>query len=136
VLIKAFLASRCHHLLKTFWALCDEQPRDGTVIWTSPWGEKFVTHPGSALIFPGLCAPTGPLPVPTPTPGIRRGPRQDRDDAPSHPHPSPNHSAKILAECRANHQRRTNPTPPHIHIEHIEYLDTFTNAHGTDPPPF
>ncbi|MDT5324102.1 MAG: hypothetical protein QOF25_1254, partial [Mycobacterium sp.] len=36
----------------------------GTVIWTAPWGEKFVTHPGSALIFPALCIPTGPI---TPT---------------------------------------------------------------------
>jgi hypothetical protein len=55
---------RFHHLLKTFWGWCDEQLRDGTVIWTAPWGEKFVTHPGSALIFPALCIPTGPI---TPT---------------------------------------------------------------------
>ena len=57
---------RFHHLLKTFWGWRDEQLRDGTLIWTSPTGQKTVTHPGSALIFPTLCAPTGPLPVGTP----------------------------------------------------------------------
>ena len=30
---------------------------DGTVIWTAPTGQKYVTHPGNALLFPGLCAP-------------------------------------------------------------------------------
>ena len=54
---------RSHHLLKTFWGWRDEQLRDGTLIWTSPTGQKTVTHPGSALIFPTLCAPTGPLTV-------------------------------------------------------------------------
>jgi hypothetical protein len=52
---------RTDHLGKTFWGWRDEQLRDGTVIWTSPAGEKYVTHPGSALIFPGLCAPTAPV---------------------------------------------------------------------------
>jgi hypothetical protein len=47
-----------------------------------------------------------------------------------------NHSAAILAERRANHQRRTNPTPAHTPDEHIEYLDTFTNTNDSDPPPF
>ena len=32
----------------------------GTIIWTAPTGDKYITHPGSALIFPNLCAPTGP----------------------------------------------------------------------------
>jgi hypothetical protein len=39
---------------------------DGTVILTSPSGQTHVTTPGSALLFPNLCAPTGALdPVPT-----------------------------------------------------------------------
>lgn len=54
---------RKHHLLKTFWpAWRDEQYPDGTIVWTSPSGQKFVTHPGSILLFPALCLPTGQLP--------------------------------------------------------------------------
>ncbi|MBV9353054.1 MAG: DUF222 domain-containing protein [Mycobacterium sp.] len=58
---------RKHHLLKTFWAgpngWRDEQLPDGTVIWTSPAGQKYTTHPGSRLLFPTLCLPTGELPA-------------------------------------------------------------------------
>jgi hypothetical protein len=58
---------RKHHLLKTFWtAWRDQQLPDGTVIWTSPSGHTYTTHPGSRLLFPSLCLPTGELPaVPT-----------------------------------------------------------------------
>jgi hypothetical protein len=53
---------RKHHLLKTFWtAWRDEQLPDGTVIWTSPRGQKYITRPGSRLLFPALCLPTGEL---------------------------------------------------------------------------
>ena len=31
------------------------------MIWTAPTGDEYVTDPGGALIFPGLCAPTGPI---------------------------------------------------------------------------
>lgn len=53
------------HLLKTFccgvggWR--DPQLPDGTVIWTSPTGHIYTTKPGSALLFPTLCLPTGEL---------------------------------------------------------------------------
>ena len=53
--------NRCHHLLKTFWGWCDRQLPDGTVIWTLPSAQTDVTLPGSALMFPTLCAPTGDL---------------------------------------------------------------------------
>jgi hypothetical protein len=53
---------RLHHLLKTFWGWRDKQLPDGTVIWDLPGGQTYVTTPGSALLFPGLCAPTGQLP--------------------------------------------------------------------------
>jgi hypothetical protein len=54
-------------LLKTFWtAWRDVQLPDGTVIWTSPSGQKHRTRPGSRLLFPALCLPTGELPT-TPT---------------------------------------------------------------------
>jgi hypothetical protein len=48
---------RLHHLIKTFWHWRDQQLPDGTVIWTSPSGLTYVTTPGSALLFPSLCAP-------------------------------------------------------------------------------
>lgn len=52
---------RLHHLMKTFWGWRDQQLPDGTLIWTSPGGQTYVTSPGSALLFPALCAPTGGL---------------------------------------------------------------------------
>jgi hypothetical protein len=52
---------RQHHLLKTFWGWHDQQLPDGTVIWIGPTGHTYVTTPGSALLFPQLCTPTGAL---------------------------------------------------------------------------
>ncbi|MEE6177217.1 hypothetical protein SKC42_12170, partial [Mycobacterium sp. 050134] len=60
---------RKHHLLKTFWAgWRDKQFPDGTIEWTSPTGHTYLTHPGSRLLFPTLCQPTGEIPTPTTTP--------------------------------------------------------------------
>jgi hypothetical protein len=55
---------RFHHLVKTFWGWRDRQLPDGTVIWTSPSGHTYVTAPGSALLFPDLCASTGDVASP------------------------------------------------------------------------
>ncbi|MGE2737596.1 DUF222 domain-containing protein, partial [Mycolicibacterium vaccae] len=56
---------RFHHLLKTFWTgpggWYDRQHPDGTIEWTSPTGHTYTTKPGSALLFPTLCKPTGML---------------------------------------------------------------------------
>src|SRR5271154_105059 len=49
---------RLHHLIKTFWGWSDQQLPDSTVIWTSPAGQTYITTPGSAILFPSLCAPT------------------------------------------------------------------------------
>jgi hypothetical protein len=127
---------RYHHVLKTFWGWHDEQLRDGTIIWTSPAGDEYVTHPGGALIFPGLSVPTGPLPA-APLRATERGgdktammPRRTRTRAQSR-------TDAITAERRANHQRRTAATPkPYVPDEHLEYADTFTEASDPDPPPF
>jgi hypothetical protein len=54
---------RKHHLLKTFCGWLDRQLPDGTVIWTSPGGQTYITHPGSRLLFPSLCRPTAPVKV-------------------------------------------------------------------------
>ena len=54
---------RKHHLLKTFWSgWSDQQRPDGTVEWTAPSGRSYTTRPGSRLVFPRLCLPTGELP--------------------------------------------------------------------------
>jgi len=56
------LLCRKHHLLKTFWTRWrDEQLPDGTVIWTSPFGHTYRTVPGSRLLIPALCVPTGTI---------------------------------------------------------------------------
>ncbi|MCA2246017.1 hypothetical protein JF781_27330, partial [Mycobacterium sp. WUMAC-067] len=54
--------------MKTFWGWRDQQLPDGTLIWTSPAGQTYVSTPGSALLFPSLCAPTAELPAPAPRP--------------------------------------------------------------------
>ena len=58
-----------------FWGWRDKQLADGTVIWTLPSGQTYVTSPGSAILFPALMVPTGELPKPTTTPDDRRGER-------------------------------------------------------------
>ena len=127
---------RFHHLLKTFWGWRDEQLRDGTVIWTSPAGQKYVTHPGSAIVFPGLCKPTAPVPTTEPPPAERGGdktammPRRQRTR-------SQQRAASIAAERRANHKARTTPPEkPYVPDEFLAYEDTFTKATDSDPPPF
>jgi Domain of unknown function (DUF222) len=64
---------RKHHLLKTFWGWRDRQLSDGTVIWTLPSGQTYVTSPGSAILFPALTVPTGDLPEPVAKSNDHRG---------------------------------------------------------------
>ncbi|WP_041311166.1 HNH endonuclease signature motif containing protein [Mycobacterium sp. JS623] len=56
---------RFHHLLKTFYCGVggwrEQQLPDGTLILTSPTGHTYTTKPGSVLLFPTLCRPTGTL---------------------------------------------------------------------------
>jgi hypothetical protein len=126
---------RFHHLLKTFWGWHDEQLRDGTVIWTSPTGDKYVTHPGGALLFPSLSVPTGPCTA-APRPADRGAdktammPRRTRTRAQQR-------AAAIAAERRANHLARTTPPEkPYLPDEFLAYADTFAEASDSDPPPF
>jgi hypothetical protein len=46
----------------------------GAVISTLPHGHTYVSTPGSALLFPSLCAPTGDVPVPAPKAGPTASP--------------------------------------------------------------
>ena len=41
------------------------------MVWTAPSGQIYVTTPGSAVLFPALCAPTGEFPRLVVTPGVR-----------------------------------------------------------------
>ena len=129
---------RAHHLWKTFWGWHDEQLPDGTIIWSAPTGQKYVTHPGAAVSFPDLCTPTGALPASPHQPGTPAAdksdktammPRRQRTRAQQR-------AADITAERHANQQRRTNPPPtPPLPDHYLTYDDTFTTA-DPDPPPF
>jgi hypothetical protein len=124
---------RLHHLLKTFWGWRDEQLPDGTLIWTSPTGERYVTTPGSALVFPQLCVPTGPLAL---------APREERpcgDRTSMMPRRrrtrDQQRAAAITEERRHNHELRTLPGGLDTRYdEDLDYEDTFTQE--AEPPPF
>ncbi|MGH3578994.1 MAG: HNH endonuclease signature motif containing protein, partial [Mycobacterium sp.] len=82
-----------------------QQLPDGTVIWTSPSRQTYVTTPGSALLFPSLCAPTGALTPPDPAPTDRcvdraaLMPKRRRTRA-------QNRASYIAAERRQNREAR------------------------------
>jgi Domain of unknown function (DUF222) len=101
---------RKHHLMKTFWTGIggwkDEQLPDGTLIWTSPSGKTYTTHPGSRLFYPTWNITTTELPPPTtqpPTTGDRnlKMPRRQRTR-------TADQAARIKAE-RALNQHDTPP---------------------------
>jgi hypothetical protein len=97
---------RIHHLLKTFWGWRDTQLPDGTVIWTLPSGHTYVTTPGSALLFPSLCASNGDLPEPDrPAPGDRCGDRTAMMPT-RHRTRAQNRADAITAERHHNQQAR------------------------------
>jgi hypothetical protein len=78
----------------------------GTVIWTLPDGQTYVTTPGSALLFPSLCAPTDPLDMPQPSDDGRCGdraammPKRRRTRAQNRAH-------RVAAERRQNRDARS-----------------------------
>ncbi|MGQ9406360.1 DUF222 domain-containing protein [Mycolicibacterium gilvum] len=124
---------RTHHLGKTFaegWH--EEQLPDGTVIWTTPAGQRYSTVPGSRLFFPGWDTTTAELPPmaqPPPDPDrLAKMPKRRRTRA-------ADHAARIKAEREDNaHQRaleteraaaRRSGLPPPA-----------PSDYGDDPPPF
>ena len=104
---------RKHHLLKTFWNWSDTQHPDGTIEWTSPSGQTYTTHPGSRLLFPSLCQPTGAPPPPTPT-------QQSRADR----------TLMMPTRRRTRTQNRTH----HINTERARNAEHV--AERNRPPPF
>jgi hypothetical protein len=91
--------------MKTFLGWRDKQLPGGTVIWTLPDGQTYVTTPGSALLFPSLCAPTGELAVQTTPVDDRCGdrtalmPKRRRTREQNRAH-------RVAAERRQNRQAR------------------------------
>lgn len=117
---------RRHHLLKTFCGWHDQQLRDGTIIWTSPSGDTYVTTPGSALLFPTLCAPTAAVTersIPNDPGGPRTAmmPRRTRTRA-------QNRAARIDAERRDNRRDRE---PRYTYFAALP-----PPSDVDDPPPF
>jgi hypothetical protein len=123
---------RTHHLVKTFWGWRDQQLPDGTIILNSPSGKTYVTTPGSALLFPSLCLPTGDVPAPDAgspidycgdrtamMPRRRRTRQQDR-------------AHRIATERRQNHRARTTRR-----TDRLSYLGPAPPSDADDePPPF
>jgi hypothetical protein len=120
---------RKDHLLKTFWGWRDKQLPDGTVIWTLPSGQTYVTSPGSAILFPALTVPTGDLPEPAPTVNDRCGertammPTRRRTRAQQR-------SQRITAERNRNRNDRLARQRVHAHARATPSGDP------DEPPPF
>jgi hypothetical protein len=110
---------RSHHLAKTFLGWQEKQLADGTLIFTSPSGNTYVSTPGSALLFPSLCYSVGGLPTPEADPPNDHGaqptammPKRRRTRA-------QNRAARIATERRQNRDARltaraaqSGPAPP------------------------
>ncbi len=125
---------RTHHLLKTFWGWRDKQLPDGTVIWTLPDNQTHVTTPGSALLFPSLCTPTGDPPPPDPARADRCGDRTAMMPLRGSTR-AQNRAHYIATERHHNHQRRqttatasATTTPTETHSPPTDPDD--------EPPPF
>jgi hypothetical protein len=123
---------RTHHLVKTFWGWRDQQLPDGTIILTSPSGTTYVTTPGSALLFPSLCLPTGDVQAP------RAGPTTDHGNDRTAMMPRRRHTRAqdrahhIAAERRQNHRARTTRR-----TDHLSYFGSAPPSDSDDdPPPF
>ncbi|GBG37099.1 HNH endonuclease signature motif containing protein [Mycobacterium montefiorense] len=95
---------RKHHLLKTFWGWRDQQLPDGTIVWTLPDGHTRVTTPGSALLFPALCAGADPPPV-VAMPDMQCSDRDAMMPTRTHTR-AQNRAARIAAERQHNRKSR------------------------------
>ena len=115
--------------MKTFWGWRDKQLPDGTVIWELPDGHTYVTTPGSALLFPALCAPTGEARGPAPVTelcGERTAMMPLRATTRAQ-----NRAQRIAAERRQNRDARMAR-----HAEHSTYVGPPPPGGDDDPPPF
>jgi hypothetical protein len=123
---------RLHHLLKTFWGWRDHQLPDGTVIWTLSDGHTYVTTPGSALLFPSLCAPTGDPPPQTPA-ADRCGDKTALMPLRTRTR-SQNRANRIATERRHNRQHRE---AAEVHAAPAAAKDAHSPpSDPNEPPPF
>jgi hypothetical protein len=122
---------RKHHLLKTFCGWLDRQLPDGTVIWTSPSGQRYTTHPDSRLLFPTLCRPTAPVAAPinvySSQPG--RGLKMPRRNSTR----AQDRAKRIEAERARNKELRENPEND---CDDAYFPSRPPPAEDDDPPPF
>ncbi|WP_163697614.1 HNH endonuclease signature motif containing protein [Mycolicibacterium sarraceniae] len=121
------LKSLCRHchILKTFWGWRDRQLADGTIIWSLPGQQTYVTTPGSALLFPSLMAPT-PAPQGPPI-AVSDGDRTVQ--MPRRKTTRAQNRAKYIADERClNRAERT--------VRHSALLGSARPANDHDPPPF
>ena len=117
---------RLHHLIKTFWDWQDQQLPDATVIWKSPSGQTYVTTPGSALLFPSLCAPTATL---DPGPHRTRCADQQAKMPKRRRTRAQNRAHYVDSQRRQNRNSRRKPRDaPAVGCAPI--------ARDSDPPPF
>ncbi|MGD9517277.1 DUF222 domain-containing protein [Mycolicibacterium sp.] len=126
---------RTHHLGKTFaegWQ--EQQLPDGTVLWTTPAGQRCTTVPGSWLFFPGWDTTTAELPPmaqPPPDPDrLAKMPKRRRTRAAEE-------AARIKAEREHNALQRAlerkqalGQQPRSVAAQRIR------QDYGAEPPPF
>jgi hypothetical protein len=111
-------------LLKTFGGWRDEQHPDGTVVWTSPASQIYITHPGSRTLFPSLCRPTAPVVV-------RNDLASEAGDA------APSDTGRTLAMPRRTKTRAQNRVSAIAEERrHNERLLAEEIAERDKPPPF
>lgn len=122
---------RKHHLLKTFWGWRDKQLPDATVIWSLPDGQTYVTNPGSALLFPSLCASVPDAAPAVAAPGDYCANREAMMPQRARTR-AQNRTARIAAE------RRQNQTAREARRRYREAYYFGPHAVGRDgePPPF
>ena len=123
---------RFHHLLKTFWGWRDQQLPDGTLIWTLPDGHTYVTTPGSALLFPTLCAPTGEVPTSDHADLDRRGDRTAMMPLRTRTR-AQNRAQRIATERQHNRAARD---PNRKCREAAAFAPAPRTEHDEEPPPF
>jgi hypothetical protein len=91
----------------------DQQWSDGTIVWTAPSGQTYTPRPGSRLLFPDLCLPTGELPT-----------------APMVERPPGDHGIMMPRRRRTREQDRT------YRIDAERALNTAHIVERNKPPPF
>ena len=122
------------HLIKTFWGWHDQQHRDGTVIWTSPAGQTYTTRPGSALLFPSLCAPTAAV--------VRRDTHDDQSGERTAMMPqrqrtrAKSRAARIAAERQQNREHREARRQARRQALDALFAPKPPPQPGDEPPPF